>query len=58
MKYREWAKSTDYFYLDVEADSEEEAMDIAADTDGGEFLPDKSYIGDWKSITRRKDNYV
>ena len=42
MKYRVWAKSTEYFYLDVEADSEEEAMDIAADTDGGEFLPDKT----------------
>lgn len=32
-------------YLDVEASSREEAMEIAEATDGGEFIEDGS--GDW-----------
>lgn len=34
MKYRVMYKSTDYFYIDVEDDSIEEALEIAEDTDG------------------------
>lgn len=46
MKYRVMYKSTEYFYLDVEADSLEEALEIAEDTDGGEFYDDG--VGDWE----------
>lgn len=45
MKYRVFYKSTDYVYLDVEANSIEEAKSIAEDTDGGEFIEDG--VGDW-----------
>lgn len=45
MKYRIFYKTVDYFYLDVEADSLEEAKGIAEDTDGGEFI--EVSIGDW-----------
>ena len=44
-KYRVWAECISDVYLDVEADSEEEAMDIARATDGGEFID--SGDGDW-----------
>lgn len=37
MKYRVMYKSTDYLYLDVEANSLEEAKEIAENTDSGEF---------------------
>ena len=36
-KFRVWAKSTDYCYLDVEANSKEEAEEIAENSDGGDF---------------------
>ena len=36
-KYRVWAESISYVYLDVEANSEDEALQIADDADGGEF---------------------
>ena len=39
-------KSTEYVYLDVEADSLEEAKEIAENTDGGEFIEDGA--GDWE----------
>ena len=39
-------KSTDYVYLDVEADSLEEAKEIAENTDGEEFIEDGT--GDWE----------
>ena len=45
-KFRVMYKSTDYVYLDVEADSLEEAKEIAENTDGGEFIEDGT--GDWK----------
>ena len=35
--YRVWAKSTKWFYLDVEAESEEQAYAIAEDADDEEF---------------------
>lgn len=37
--YRVWAKTIGYCYLDVEAEDEEEAWNIADNTDGGEFTP-------------------
>ena len=40
MKYRVWATYTSRVYLDVEANSEEEAWDIAEGTDGGEYTED------------------
>lgn len=44
-KYRVWAQSISDVYLDVEADSKEEAFAIAYETDGGEFSD--SNKGDW-----------
>ena len=46
MKYRVMYKSTEYVYIDVEADSIEEAKEIAENTDGGEFIEDG--VGDWE----------
>lgn len=46
MKYRIFYKAIDYVYLDVEANSLEEAKEIAEDTDGGEFIEDG--VGDWE----------
>ena len=35
-------------YLEVEAESKNEAYDIAKNTDGGDFIADDSlYSGDW-----------
>ena len=36
-KYRAWAKMTSWLYLDVEAESEDGAWEIANEADGGEF---------------------
>lgn len=46
--YRVWAKCWHYCYLDVEAESPEEAAEIAADTDGGEFIPGGSLDCGWE----------
>ena len=46
MKYRVMYKSIDYLYIDVEANSIEEAKEIAENTNGGEFIEDG--VGDWK----------
>lgn len=54
MKYRVMYKSTEYFYLDVEADSLEEALEIAEDTDGGEFHDDG--VGDWEYDRTMNEN--
>ena len=48
MKYRVWAKMTNYAYLDVEAEDENEALAIAENTDGGEFI--SSDEGNWEII--------
>ena len=49
MKYRVWAKMTSYSYVDVEADSESEAMSMAEEIDGGEFIGDDDPLsGDWE----------
>lgn len=53
-KYRVMYKSTDYLYLDVEADSLEEAKKIAEDTDGGEFVKDG--YGDWEYDRTQDEN--
>ncbi len=44
--YRVWAQSISDVYLDVEAESEEEAYEIASEADGGEFIEDPTG-GDW-----------
>lgn len=45
-KYRVWAQSISDVYIDVEANSKEEAIEIADEADGGEFID--SNKGDWK----------
>ena len=35
--YRVYAEATSYYYIDVEAEDEEEAFSIANETDGGEY---------------------
>lgn len=47
--FRVWAKMTSYAYLDVKANSKEEAEKIAEDTDGGEFISTNE--GDWEIMT-------
>lgn len=44
--YRVWAKTVSYCYLDIDADSEENALRVAEETDGGEFIPTED--GDWE----------
>jgi len=39
-KFRVWYKSTDYLYVDIEAENEEEAKEKAYNTDGGDFTAD------------------
>lgn len=49
--YRVWAAMETYCYLDIEADSVAEAMDIASATDGGDFIEDPDpYGGDWRLL--------
>ena len=48
-KFRVWAKMTSYAYIDIEADTKEEAEKIAEDTDGGEFISGDD--GDWEILT-------
>ena len=43
-KFRIWAKSIDYLYLDVEADTLDEAMEVADEADGGDFHSDASAV--------------
>lgn len=45
-KFRVIYKSTEYVYLDVKANSLEEAKEIAENTDSGDFIEDG--IGDWE----------
>jgi hypothetical protein len=48
MKYRVNATMTTDLYVIVEADSEDEALEIARNMDGGEFIEDERWgSGDW-----------
>lgn len=57
-KFKVWAKYINYCYIDIEANSKEEAEGIACNTDGGDF--DSSSLsglddGGWeivKSLTK------
>ncbi len=44
---------TSYSYLDVEAESEDEARSIADETDGGVFIPTSD--GDWEILPDVKE---
>ena len=46
--YRVWAKMISYAYLDVDAEDEDEAWEVADRTDGGEFTPTSD--GDWELL--------
>lgn len=45
MKYRVWYQSSTYCYVDIEAESEDEANEIANHMDGGDFISTDD--GDW-----------
>ena len=50
-RYKVFAKMTTYLYVYVDATNYEEAMRIASDIDGGEFIPLNQGIvesGDWE----------
>ena len=50
-RYKVIAKMTTYLYVYVDANNYEEAMKIASDIDGGEFIPLNQGIvasGDWE----------
>ena len=55
-KFRVKYRSIDYVYLDVEADTFEEAKEIAKNTDGGEFI--EGGIGDWEYDHTEDENGV
>lgn len=44
-KFRVYAESTSNYYIEVEAENEEQAKEIAENTDGGDFIEDGS--GSW-----------
>ena len=46
--YRVNASYMSYCYVDVQAESEDEAIDLAGEMDGGDFTPDSSSGGDWE----------
>ena len=48
-KFRVEAECISYCYIIVEADSIDEANDIAKDTDGGDFITTED--GDWNILT-------
>lgn len=49
-KFRIWAKSVDYCYVDIEAENEEAAYEFAAENvDGGSFHNDWGY-GSWDML--------
>lgn len=45
-KYRVYANYTVELYADIEADSSQEAYEIARDMDGSDFT-ECDYLGDW-----------
>ena len=46
MNYRAYATMTTKLYLDIEADSEDEAWEIAEGRDGGAYM-EMENAGDW-----------
>lgn len=54
MKYRVMYKSTKMVYLDVDADSIEEAKEIADNTDSGKFCEDGT--DDWEYDRTEDEN--
>lgn len=44
--YRVYAEVSTRCYIDVEADSEAEALQIGEETDGGDFITEEN-TGDW-----------
>jgi len=46
-KFKVTARATSYATLEVEAASPEEALQIAAETDGGDFTPCSDALGGW-----------
>ena len=49
--FRVWAKMTQECYLDVMAESAEQAYDIGRNKDGGEFLLDEDmFAGSWEVL--------
>lgn len=55
--YRVYAEVSTRCYIDVEASSKEEALEIGRDTDGGDFIADDEHAGDWNvyQATKLKD---
>ena len=53
-KYVAIARVTTECYLEIEANSEEEAQEIADYTDGGDFITDEKSGGDFRVISVRK----
>lgn len=53
--YRVWAQCISDVYIDIEAESEEKARELAEDIDGADFHDDG--IGDWVfgSVTEMED---
>lgn len=50
-RYKVFAKMTTYLYVHVDAESEDDAIDIAKNMDGGDFIPINQGIvaeGDWQ----------
>lgn len=43
-KFRVWGKSVDYCYIDVCANTKEEAIELANEIDAGEFIFDNGYF--------------
>lgn len=50
-RYKVFAKMSTYLYVHVDADSEDDAIDMAKNIDGGDFIPLNQGIiecGDWE----------
>ena len=47
-KFRVWVKVTDDCYIDVEAKDEDQARDMVATIDGGDFHSGNNFGVDWE----------
>lgn len=50
-KFKVTAKVTTYCHIIVEAKDENEAYDIAKETDGGDFFTEEDTTGGWEILT-------